>query len=88
MLFYKETKGYNVGFVAGKKVGNAVARNRSKRILRAHFLSNIEALKEGSFVFVAKPPLKEESFETISKAYTQALKRSSVLLKSTDTSSN
>lgn len=57
-----------------------MARNRSKRLLRAHFLSNIDELKEGSFIFVAKPPLIKEGFETIAKSYIQALKRSSVLL--------
>ncbi len=75
MLFYKKHKGYNVGFVASKKVGNAVYRNRAKRLLRAHFIENINLLSEGSYVLVAKPALLTKDFKEISKTYLHTLKK-------------
>ncbi|HIP60925.1 MAG TPA: ribonuclease P protein component, partial [Sulfurovum sp.] len=37
VLFYKRSSESRVGFVASRKLGNAVHRNRAKRLLRAHF---------------------------------------------------
>lgn len=79
VLFYKETQGYNIGFVASKKLGNAVKRNRAKRLLRAHFLIQSDNLKEGSYIFVAKPPLLEAPFESVQEIFLATLKRTSVL---------
>lgn len=68
-----------MGFVASKKIGNAVRRNRAKRLLRAHFIENIDLLAEGSYVLVAKPALLNESFSEIRKSYLHALKKCSAL---------
>ncbi|MBN2721268.1 MAG: ribonuclease P protein component [Sulfurovaceae bacterium] len=80
VLFYKESTGYNIGFVAGKKVGNAVHRNRAKRLLRALFIANLPHLKKGDYVLVAKPALLKETFEVLSKTFDNTLKRSSLIL--------
>jgi len=79
VLFYKSTEAYKVGFVASKKIGNAVHRNRAKRLLRAHFIENIDLLKSGSYVLVAKPALLSKSFLEIRKAYLHALKKCTAL---------
>ncbi len=79
VLFYKKNLEYKVGFVASKKIGNAVRRNRAKRLLRAHFIENIDLLAEGSYVLVAKPALLNESFSEIRKSYLHALKKCSAL---------
>lgn len=84
MLFFKKTKEYKVGFVASKKVGNAVARNRAKRLLRAHFIERSDLLVEGSYVLVAKPSINNTEYKQTSKAYLQALKKCAALQIKTD----
>ncbi|QOR62974.1 ribonuclease P protein component [Sulfurovum sp. ST-21] len=79
VLFYKRSDEYKVGFVASKKIGNAVHRNRAKRLLRAHFIENIDRLKSGSYVLVAKPALLNESYSGTRKAYLLALKKCTAL---------
>jgi ribonuclease P protein component len=79
VLFYKKSQEYKVGFVASKKIGNAVHRNRAKRLLRAHFIENIDLLSQGSYVLVAKPALLTESFLEIRKSYLHALKKCAAL---------
>ena len=75
VLFYKKGTECKVGFVASKKIGNAVHRNRAKRLLRAHFIENIDLLASGSYVLVAKPDLLSHSFLGTQESYLQALKR-------------
>jgi len=77
VLFYRYTKEFRVGFVASKKLGNAVHRNRAKRLLRAHFIENIGHLKSGDYVLIAKPALFEKDFLDIKKAYLHALRKCS-----------
>jgi len=62
-------------------MGNAVHRNRAKRLLRAHFIENIDRLQSGSYVLVAKPALLDEAYPAIRKAYLKALKRCTALLQ-------
>jgi ribonuclease P protein component len=68
-----------VGFVASKKIGNAVHRNRAKRLLRAHFIENIDLLSQGSYVLVAKPALLSQNFLEVRKTYLHTLKKCSAL---------
>lgn len=75
VLFFKKNDEYKVGFVASKKIGNAVHRNRAKRLLRAHFIENIDLLSQGSYVLVAKPALIKENYSVTRKAYLHALKK-------------
>jgi len=79
VLFFKKSPKYNVGFVASKKIGNAVHRNRAKRLLRAHFIENIDLLSSGSYVLVAKPDLLKQNFLETKKTYLHALNKCSAL---------
>ncbi len=81
VLFYlKDENLRKVAFVAGKKVGNAVKRNRAKRLMRALFLEFIDQLATGSYVLVAKPKILGDGFDTLRDAFGYALKRSGSLL--------
>ena len=79
VLFFKKSDEHTVGFVASKKVGNAVHRNRAKRLLRAHFIENIDRITTGSYVLVAKPNLMSQNFLETRKSYLHALEKCAAL---------
>ncbi len=81
VLFYQKTDSYQVGFVASKKIGNAVHRNRAKRLLRAHFIAECDRLGTGAYVLVAKPALLNEPYEVTHKAFFNALRKSRALIQ-------
>ena len=48
-----------IGITTGKKIGNAVERNRSRRIIREAFRSVVKDIDDGyDFVFVARSKTK------------------------------
>jgi ribonuclease P protein component len=68
------------GFVAGKKVGSAVARNRAKRLLREAVRTQRSTLATGwDLVFVARMPLAEATFNQAQAAVDKLLKRADVV---------
>jgi ribonuclease P protein component len=68
------------GFIAGKKVGSAVTRNRAKRLLREAVRVRSEAVAEGwDLIFVARPPLANASLGDVQTAVSQLLKRANVV---------
>ncbi len=50
-------------FVVSKKVGNAVIRNKAKRRLRA-IARNLD-FKNGWYLFLAKPSIKDANFSDL-----------------------
>lgn len=56
IYFRKNKKNYNrLGITAGKKVGNAVCRNRAKRVIRQAYRENEKNFPAGiDFVIVAR----------------------------------
>jgi len=70
-----------LGVVASKKVGNAVLRNRAKRLLRASF-RNQKDFATGSYVLVAKAAIFELSFENLQEELVSALKKVGAIAKS------
>jgi len=66
-----------VGFAVGAGVGNAVNRNRAKRLLREAVRAT--CIKPGSeVVLVAKPPLAKSSLQEVRAALDSALERAGV----------
>jgi len=79
VIFYKPGEEIRVGFVASKKVGKAVQRNRAKRLLRAVVIPYLERLRCGSYVFVAKPPILECTFAELRRLFEATLRKGSLL---------
>jgi ribonuclease P protein component len=53
-----------VGFVAGRRIGGAVERNRAKRRLRAA-MARVPLPPGASFIVVASPGVNEASFQKL-----------------------
>jgi ribonuclease P protein component len=65
----------NVAFVSSKKVGNAVHRNRARRVLRALVLEKEKQLLNGKYIFVAKSELFERDHLTLQKDFNFAMNK-------------
>jgi len=64
-----------IAFVASKKIGNAVARNRAKRRLRSLYILNEHKLKIGSYIFVAKNEINDKSHKDLSNEFKYCCKK-------------
>jgi len=70
----KEKQG-KVAFVASKRLGNAVIRNRCKRLLREFYrLNQHQITKTLDIVFVAKSNILNEKFCYINESFIELLK--------------
>ena len=69
------------GFVAGRRVGNAVKRNRARRLLREAYRRLKAELPTKGFrlVFVARSPCPELSFSDIDREMRLMLQRARLL---------
>ena len=81
-LFYRKNDGANfrVGLSVGKKLGNAVIRNRLRRQIRSCITRALGGHAAGyDLVFVARQGLGDLPFDQILKAVTRALQRSAII---------
>lgn len=66
-------------FVASKKVGNSVERNRARRLMRAAY-REINGIKKGyDIIFVARKNINEKKMPDVKKSVLSAMKISNLI---------
>ena len=80
LLSAKSKEGLKIGLSVSKKVGNAVTRNRVKRLLREAIRPLTDRIDDGfMYVIVAYPSIAESDFFSVSKSVEQAFLRAGKL---------
>lgn len=73
---------FRIGLSVGKKIGNAVVRNRIKRHLRQAFQELQPTIRSGyDFVIIARMPTKDLDYQTIRKSVVHLLTREKLFKK-------
>ena len=55
-------------------------RNRAKRALKAHFIENIDQIKSGHYVLVAKAPILSTLYQDVGSSYKSVLKKLKLII--------
>ena len=78
VVFYKKNDlDYNrIAFLASKKVGNAVARNRAKRLMKESIRTSELIKKRGyDIIFIARNTINNRKCADVKKSIEAAIKR-------------
>jgi ribonuclease P protein component len=69
-----------VGVIAGRSVGGAVQRNRTKRLLREAMRALLPVLRPGwDLILIARQPLLKATFQQVQAALSQLMRRADLL---------
>lgn len=68
------------GFTASKRIGNAVKRNRARRLMREAVRLRLDDIKPGwDLVFIARKPIVDATFHEVRAACNQLLGQANLL---------
>jgi len=85
VIYYQNKPGqahFRIGLSVGKKIGNAVVRNRIKRLMRQSFFELKDEIKpEYDMVVIARQPTKNMGFQEVKKSMTHLLYKQRLLKK-------
>jgi ribonuclease P protein component len=85
VLHKEEQSHFRVGLSVSKKIGNAVTRNRIKRLIREVFHQYEKNLPEKKdFVVIARKPTVEMDFHEVRKSLLHVMKLARVIKKSVE----
>ncbi|MCA1032307.1 ribonuclease P protein component [Bacillus timonensis] len=80
VLEKKEHDFFRIGLSVSKKIGNAVTRNRIKRLIRTFFNENKDRITgEKDYVIIARKPAAEMDYHEVNSSLEHVLKRANVL---------
>jgi ribonuclease P protein component len=83
VIYYRKKEDqshFRVGLSVGKKIGNAVVRNRIKRFIRQAFHELEKEIKPSyDFIIIARQPTKEMEFFEVKKSLTHLLSKEKLL---------
>ncbi len=75
VLVCKKSDGINIGFSVSKKIGNAVQRNKFKRMLREICRRNLDTIPDGySFVIIARVKIKGFKYSQVEREVVKLFK--------------
>lgn len=80
--FERRSGTFRVGFSVSKKIGNAVERNRIKRLLRECFRLHEETLQERplDFVVVCRPGASEMDYDAVDADVRKLLRKAKLVV--------
>lgn len=82
VLFYKKNcLSYNrTAFLASKKVGNSVARNRARRLMKENYRFLRDDIKKGfDLIFIARNSINGKKAQDVNKSMINALSKAKLL---------
>ncbi len=81
IFFLKNGKRYNrIAFLASKKVGNAVVRNRARRLMK-EVIRRESPIKNNGFdiIFIARKSIVSTNYEGVKKSIHSAISKSKIV---------
>ncbi|GAB5490243.1 MAG: ribonuclease P protein component [Phototrophicaceae bacterium] len=70
------------GFIITKRLGNAVKRNRVRRLIRENVrLQNPHTIQGYDVVFIARPSIVEKPFQQVQRIVNDLFRRAGLLMK-------
>ena len=81
LVYLKNGLAYNrKAFLASKKVGNAVLRNRARRLMKEAFRQTEETLPKGyDLLFIARNTIKDRKLADVKESIEAAYKRAKLI---------